>query len=147
MNFAFNFQLEKITTKWKNSIRPRSNFSIRHSCTQVARSHISSNLLGFVQAWDLHSMHARVRESFFASNLIHYKMCNYIYTLTSQYKFLIWNNPFSTLILQLSGSTLSNNFSFIYSSFWTYKYTKLIFWRRTIINFDSTKIVNWSYLF
>ena len=66
----------------------------------------------------------------------------------NQSNFFIWDISFFITIFQLNGFTLSNNFSFTHSSFWVYKYTKLIFSRkRTTINFDSKKIFSQSHLF
>ena len=129
--------MKKFKIKWKNSTsswtRFRSDIRVRksHARTQVQACRAPSEP-GFCTP-----LRAPARESLLACSLTHHKIDNSIYTLTSLYKFPIWD-PFSITIFQLNGSTLSNNFSFTHLSFWAYKYTKFISSRwRTIINFDS----------
>ena len=105
-------------------------------------------LIGFRPSLRFAPLRARTRKSLLTSSFTHYKMGNHIYTLTSLYKFPIWDIPFPLLFsnsISLLWATIS--YSYI-NNFWAYKYTKLISsWRRTMINNDPTKIVSRSHIF
>ena len=51
--------------------------------------HRASSEPGICTPWRV-----RAKESLLTSSLTHHKMCNYIYTLTSQYNYPIWDIPF-----------------------------------------------------
>ena len=66
-----------------------TQFSVRHSCTQVACSHKFRPIELRRSLRFSFSLHARARENLLASSLTHYNMGNHIYTPTNLYNFPI----------------------------------------------------------